>query len=62
LPQAARRTSPEGDGKLQRAADAPEGEGAAQEMVRRAVDAGLDLLHCVGDELCGGMVLDVEEF
>ena len=45
------------DGEFQRAADAAEGEGAAQEMVRRAVGAGGDSLRGVGDELGGGMVL-----
>ena len=48
-------------GEFQRAADAPEGEGAAQEMVRRAVGAGGDPLRGVADELGGGMVPGVEE-
>ena len=45
-------------GELQRAADAPEREGAAQEMVRRAVGAGGDFLRGLGGELRGGMVRD----
>ena len=48
-------------GELQRAADAPEREGAAQEKVRRAVGAGGDFLRGGGGELRGGMVLRVEE-
>ena len=48
-------------GELQRAAEAPEGEGAAQKMVRCAVGAGGDPLGGGGDELGGGMVPGVEE-
>ena len=49
------------DGEFQRVANAAEGEGAAQEIVRRAVGAGVYFLRCFGDELRGGMVRDVEE-
>lgn len=49
------------DGEGERMADAPEGEGAAQEVVRRAFGADVDFLRGAGGELGGGVVLDVEE-
>src|SRR5438445_636095 len=59
------RRQPEGQRRramaIQRAADAPEREGAAQEKVRRALGAGGDFLRGTGGELRGGMVLHVEE-